>query len=330
MLIATGFSDIEIQLYSSVDRREEFWNQLPRMFRAGVAGVCLAVGLEYPDHLLSQTAALRAIRMAGTHTGLRVATTRDILERLSSVHGKELSRAIDVLIATNDAVMAEAVGFPSLSDKTFLLPNPTDSVRFSPPSPQLKEELRKKHNLPMQKKVLLWAGRYCSRKAPELALQLWKALEEDSAMLWLVGHDEDLAGEYDRLVHQLASHLHLTNVRFTSWLPESAIHEAYQASDGLLLTSLREGQSNAALEAACVGTPVVAFPIPGVSELAREFGEAAFFLADSKLPAALLRCIRHWLKTSPALRTPNVTALYNHSPAHVAASYLKILCRPSY
>ena len=58
-------------------------------------------------------------------------------------------------------------------------------------------------------------------------------------------------------------------VRFLGLLPPASLPAVYGAADALVLASSREGWANVLLEAMACGTPVVASPIPGNTEVVR-------------------------------------------------------------
>ena len=80
-------------------------------------------------------------------------------------------------------------------------------------------------------------------------------------------------------------------MRFLGAIAHEELYRYYNAADALLHPSSREGMPNAVLESLACGTPVVAAPFAGVSELldAPEAGQVAAQRSAEAIAAAWLR-----------------------------------------
>jgi glycosyltransferase involved in cell wall biosynthesis len=93
-------------------------------------------------------------------------------------------------------------------------------------------------------------------------------------------------------------------VRFLGTIAHERLHEYYNAADALVLASSREGMPNVVLESLACGTPVVAAPFDGVTELldAPEAGEIASERSAEAIATAWLR-LRERAPTRAATRS---------------------------
>ncbi len=91
-------------------------------------------------------------------------------------------------------------------------------------------------------------------------------------------------GPEDAALRSLASRLGLDGrVRFLGALPHGDLPAVYGAADALVLASSREGWANVLLEAMACGTPVVASPIPGNTEVVRH-PDAGLIATENNAP----------------------------------------------
>jgi glycosyltransferase involved in cell wall biosynthesis len=147
--------------------------------------------------------------------------------------------------------------------------------------------------------IAIYAGRLHRFKGLELALRAL-ALRPEWRLL-LVGSGPD-----ERRLRRLAHDLHVEErVEFRGQLPQPELWREVAACDAFLLPSLKEGGGFAALEAAVLGLPVVAFDAGGPAAVARCFPEAGFELVPPAAAAAGLAAALARLGTrsgrSPAL-----------------------------
>jgi glycosyltransferase involved in cell wall biosynthesis len=121
-------------------------------------------------------------------------------------------------------------------------------------------------------RLALLATRAIPRKNVEGALELAEAL---GFVLWLLGPAEDGYGP------TLEALLSKTNVRVVRGLPPSCtIHDAYAASDLVVMPSTWEGFGNPVLESVTHRRPLAVYPYPVLEEI-RRFGFRFFDLNDA-------------------------------------------------
>jgi glycosyltransferase involved in cell wall biosynthesis len=85
-------------------------------------------------------------------------------------------------------------------------------------------------------------------------------------------------GSEEKRLRQLAERLGVSDrVRFLGTIPQDRLREYYNAADAMVLASSREGMPNVVLESLACGTPVIAAPFGGITELldVPEAGEIA-------------------------------------------------------
>jgi glycosyltransferase involved in cell wall biosynthesis len=103
-------------------------------------------------------------------------------------------------------------------------------------------------------------------------------------------------GPEEKRLRQLAERLGVSDrVRFLGTIPQDRLCEYYNAADAMVLASSREGMPNVVLESLACGTPVVAAPFDGVTELldVPEAGEIASERSADAIAAAWQRlCAR--------------------------------------
>ncbi|MBR3654563.1 MAG: glycosyltransferase [Elusimicrobia bacterium] len=124
--------------------------------------------------------------------------------------------------------------------------NGTDTEVFKPA--ENKIELRKKLNLPTDKKIFIWCGAFIERKDPLTLVNVIKQIKNDKLFFVFCGN-----GNLEKICKdELRNN---KNVLFTGYI--NNIKEYLQASDYHVSTSLSEGLPNGVLEALSCGLPCV-------------------------------------------------------------------------
>lgn len=104
------------------------------------------------------------------------------------------------------------------------------------------------------------------------------------------------AGPEKSRLSALASQLGVAGrLKFLGALPHAQLASLYSAADLSVLASSREGWANVLLESMACGTPVIASPIPGNTEVVQS--PDAGRIAAANTPAALAEAIRSWAAT---------------------------------
>jgi mannosylglucosylglycerate synthase len=142
---------------------------------------------------------------------------------------------------------------------------------FDPDPPRgRRDDMRRELGL-IDEKLVLRPARSIARKNVAGAIQL---TEDINAVLWLLGPAEDGYGpELDRLIRA-------SRVEMRRGLAEGfEIHDAYAASDLVVMPSTWEGFGNPVLESVTHHRPLAVFPYPVLEEI-RAFGFRFFDLTD--------------------------------------------------
>jgi glycosyltransferase involved in cell wall biosynthesis len=127
--------------------------------------------------------------------------------------------------------------------------------------------------------------------------------------------------ERDRL-ERLAQTLNVSaRVKFLGGWPHHRLASLYSAADLSILASSREGWANVLLESMACGTPVIASPIPGNTEVIQSPQAGA--IADANTPEAFARAIKSW-QAAPPPRTATRTYAEGFSWAQTTAGQLKL------
>jgi glycosyltransferase involved in cell wall biosynthesis len=120
--------------------------------------------------------------------------------------------------------------------RVFFVPHAVDARKFQIETERLKPrrpELRKKTNLNRDATVFMFSGKFIPKKRPiDFVYAIKKAVQRNPRIEGLMVGDGPLRGECEALVREQN-----LPVRFTGFLNQSQITEAYVASDALALPS---------------------------------------------------------------------------------------------
>jgi glycosyltransferase involved in cell wall biosynthesis len=134
-----------------------------------------------------------------------------------------------------------------------------DLSRFNPDQ-STRQAVRDEFDVSSEQCVYLFVGRLCQDKGVFDLLGAFRKLyyAHQSAMLWIVGPDEERIREQTRVMSDGL----LSRVK---WIGPSFSPERYMmAADVLVLPSYREGFGSVIIEAAACGIPTIAYKIDGV------------------------------------------------------------------
>ena len=124
-----------------------------------------------------------------------------------------------------------------------------------------KTEIRKKHKIPPDAKILLYSGRLSEEKNVPFLLRAFDALRAQETNLYFIlvggGPKEK---EYKRLAQPFAKH-----IIFTGQIKHSQVLDYYLAADVFIYASTTETQGLVITEAKACGLPVVAVFGGGIS-----------------------------------------------------------------
>ena len=161
---------------------------------------------------------------------------------------------------------------------------------FYPAEASEKMELRKKLNLPLNKLIVLFIGRFVEMKRPIFLLEACRSLSEiyRNSVLVIVGSG---MGQHDSIEEQaIEMSKKCKNIILREFSHDLKSADYFRASDIFVLPSDREGQPNVMLEAMASGIPVIGSAIPGITELLKnDENGLTFSVNDSKEFANLIK-----------------------------------------
>lgn len=191
---------------------------------------------------------------------------------------RRLVRSVDAFLVISHEIDEElaALGIPP--EKRIFLPNGVDAIRCMPVSEEGRQKLRARLSLPIQARLVMYAGRLVPEKRVDHLLKIWPGVRSKFplAHLLIVGG----GAEQNRL-----EALRVDGVQFTGQVQDAVPY--LQASDVFVLPSSTEGLSNSMLEAMACGLPVLATSVGGAPDVIRH--EASGWLIPPEDMDALQR-----------------------------------------
>ena len=155
-------------------------------------------------------------------------------------------------------------------NKITYIPHGVDIEKFSPVSQKNKIRLRQKLNLPLNKTLVSFVGRFVTYKGLPLLIRIWKetVLTHPDCCLLLIG--ADCGDPYDcenDLRDFVREHALDGTVLFAGRVEN--VHEYLQSSDIFVFPSEHEPFGIALLEAMSCGLPVIVSPSGGPKDIVR-------------------------------------------------------------
>jgi UDP-glucose:(heptosyl)LPS alpha-1,3-glucosyltransferase len=159
-------------------------------------------------------------------------------------------------------------------------PKPWDHLEQKESRKIIREQL----GIPPAAPIILFVGSGWKRKGAEPLVKAFQKLKSTKAHLVLVGKG--------RLKKSLAPRVHLTG-------PVTSPREYYLASDFFALPTLYDPFSNACLEAAAFGLPVITTDGNGFAEAIKCFPGSGEIIPNPRNPTAWAKSLDHWLTKEP-------------------------------
>ena len=135
--------------------------------------------------------------------------------------------------------------------------------------------------------VIMWAGRICPGKRPELLVEI---IEANPQYRWIVVGDDYLAGGMGNVPENVRDVIeNHPSVSHLSYVPRYDMPKLYRIADVFLSTSRREGFGLTVVEAMACRTPVVVPDVPALNEIVGhgEFGQCINSLSGEKFSEAI-------------------------------------------
>lgn len=180
--------------------------------------------------------------------------------------------------------------FPKL--RFFAVDNGVNMIKFCPSKDKLS--LRKRLNLPFDKKIFIWCGSFIHRKNPLLLVESIKHLKNDSCFFVFCG-DTGILLEQSK--NELKKY---KNVLFTGYV--NNIQEYLQASDFYISTSLSEGFHLTVYEAMSCGIHVILPKIDVYNKIFENNMASIYSLSDIK---TLTKCLEDSLRLDCKILSEN-------------------------
>lgn len=247
---------------------------------------------------------------------LPLVSTFHTLARVKAETGDlEPDRRVDAeaeVIGCSDAILASCVAeadqlielYGARPERVEIVPPGVDHAVFSPGDRRGARQVLGLGEHP----VLLFVGRIQALKGLSVAIEALAALEDQRAVLVVVGGPSGLDGpdELDR-ARALVDALGLgKRVRFVEPQPHHMLSTYYRAADVVVVPSRSESFGLVALEAAACGTPVVAAAVGGLVSLV-DHGRTGF-LVDDRDPASFAANIERVLDDPASAASLSTTA----------------------
>jgi glycosyltransferase involved in cell wall biosynthesis len=182
---------------------------------------------------------------------------------------KAALRRAAAVITVSDELRAFALARDADAERTRTIPNGVDADTFRL---QNSVAMRQRHDLPLQRKLILAAGELIEAKGHHLIVEVLKGLRDQGmdAELLIAGATARGGPQFERALHERVQTYGLGNrVRFLGWVGPEQLSELFSAVDVFCLASYTEGWPNVVNEALACGTPVVATRVGGVAAMLR-------------------------------------------------------------
>ncbi|MGB6523544.1 MAG: glycosyltransferase [Candidatus Acidiferrales bacterium] len=188
-------------------------------------------------------------------------------ELYHTLFGKKMLRGANRLIATSEQEREELVAGGIAPSRIVVRRNGI----LIPSSLPCRGGFRERWNIPAGAKVVLYLGRIEPKKSPDLLLEAFALLRENTAnatrsALVIAGPEQE--SSYSAHLRSLAASSGIGNrVIFTGPLYDDAKWAAYRDADVFVLPSQNENFGNSAAEAMVCGTPVIVTDRCGIAPM---------------------------------------------------------------
>ena len=197
---------------------------------------------------------------------------------------------VTMITTVSEALRDKVLAFGIPPEKVHAIPNGINCQIFRPLE---RDDVRRTLQLPLDRKIVLWIGRFVTIKGVEFLIQAIPEVmtQEPKTLLVLIG-DGELEDQIKASVEQLGV---MDSVRFAGKILAEDIPLWLNAADIFILPSLNEGRPNVILEAMACETPVLATNVGGIPELVKD-GQNGFLVPakdSAKLAERLLDLLKN-------------------------------------
>lgn len=165
---------------------------------------------------------------------------------VSKTYGKFIAKSASRILVCNPEYI-RSLGYP---DKTQFIPNAVDVKLFTPARRGEKNRIRRKYHLPINKKIVLFVGRFVEKKGFD---KLFAARDKEYFIIFIGEGDIPKFMSKDK------------NCKFLPFMNSQKLSEFYKLSDMFCLPSHGEGFPLTILEAMASGLPIITTDHPGYS-----------------------------------------------------------------
>lgn len=187
-------------------------------------------------------------------------------------------KSVNAYIAINSDLVKEFKSYGFRRKQIHHIPNGVDTARFHPANPAAKKQLRRRLNLPENRRIVLSVGVFDRRKNIGWLIEKWKetgGFGTDNFLLAIGPQSrEDKNGVFLNSLKKIVSE-NSSDMMLLDHVEN--IEEYYRAADIYVLTSTNEGLPNVLLEAMASGLPCVATDTQGAKDLIEEGGSGFLF-----------------------------------------------------
>jgi glycosyltransferase involved in cell wall biosynthesis len=178
-----------------------------------------------------------------------------VLKRLGAL----LYRRTDALACISRAIEGEALAAGLARDRVFFIPNPVDTTRFAPASPDERRRLRAGLGIDEAAVLAVFVGRLSREKGAVELATAWATLEPKATVAFIgppmTGHDWDVSGNVARIARESRI---TSSFRLLGGQPPAEVAAWLKAADFAVQPSHFEAMGLAAAEEMAAGLPVIA------------------------------------------------------------------------
>lgn len=204
------------------------------------------------------------VRVAATDTDLSKKNNLSDKLGLVSWRRKAISSLNGVISISSD-ITRELKKYGVPEDKIFQIPNGVDTLRFTCSDKEFKKEYREKIGL-KNFFTVIFVGSLVKRKQPHLAIEAIRKCLVDGVKVQLLLLGPSPEPDYFNELKFVVNKYHIDDYVFFREFTHNPV-EYYHASDVFVLPSMKEGMSNAMLEAAASGLPVIVGDMSGARDI---------------------------------------------------------------